>query len=95
MSKFKEYLSDNFKDDLIGLPFLLGTVAVLVFSSPLIWLACFICLLILSAVCGYAFGFAVSPFISNIAWASASICAVAYLAAFAFLAFAIFSRKPL
>lgn len=94
MSKFKEYLSDNFKDDLIGLPFFIGLVAVLLLSSPISWLVCFICLLLLSFVGGYAFDFDTSPFIPHIAWASAAICGIIYLIAFAFSTYAIFSRKP-
>ena len=93
MSKFKEYLSGNFKEDLLGLPFFMGLVVILLLGSPITWLVCFICLLFLSFVVGYAFGFAVSPFISYIAWTSVAICSVIYLVVFAFSAYVMFSRK--
>ena len=91
MSKFKEYLSNDLRYDLIGLPFFIGAVAILVLGSPIIWLACFICMFLLSFICGIIFSF--EPYISYIAWISVSICAVVYLVAFSFLAYVIFSRK--
>lgn len=93
MSKFKEYLSDNFKDDLLGLPFFIGLVVILLLGSPITWLVCFICLLLLSLVLGLTLSFDPSPFISYMAWASVAICGVIYLAAFVFSAYVMFSRK--
>lgn len=93
MSKFKEYLSDNFKDDLLGLPFFIGLVVILLLGSPITCFICFICLLLLSLVLGLTLSFDPAPFISYMAWASVAICIIIYLAAFAFFAYVMFSRK--
>ena len=93
MDKLKQYFTDKFKDDLLGIPFFIGAAIAILLPSPIIWIVCFICLLFLSFVCSLIFGFEASIYISFIAWSSTIICGLLYLCAFAFLAYIFFSSK--